>query len=152
MEEEVRYVRTVICPGTWDGVHKGHEELIEIAFDISDNVLVLINSDKMIEERKGIKLLTTEEERLSRIKSLYPNCTARVVESLEEIKFTMRSLAKLGLHPLVLHGDDYDTKSISTLYNVETRWWRVNGLTLLFCHRSTGMSSTKLREAQGKHL
>lgn len=152
MEEEVGYVRVVIVPGTFDLVHAGHEELITIAFDISDNVLVLVNNDEMIRQRKGIKLAMNQEERVERIKKYYPNASVEIVQSIEEIQLIMRSIATFHGGVLVLHGDDYNIHSLSALYNVETKWWRVNGITPLFCHRSTGVSSTKLREAQGKHL
>ena len=41
-------MRHVVIGGTFDNLHRGHEEFIRKAFGIGDNVLVCLTSDRMV--------------------------------------------------------------------------------------------------------
>lgn len=63
--------KAVIVSGYFNPVHKGHLELFEKANQISDFVIVIVNSDKQ-RELKGSKEFQEENERLRIVQSIKP--------------------------------------------------------------------------------
>ncbi|MHC1601336.1 MAG: phosphopantetheine adenylyltransferase [Candidatus Nezhaarchaeales archaeon] len=53
----------VAVGGTFDRLHKGHKELLKLAFKISHRVIIGVTSDKMVARSKGDSTIGSFEER-----------------------------------------------------------------------------------------
>jgi len=63
--------KAVIVSGYFNPIHKGHLELFEKANQVSDFVIVIVNSD-LQRELKGSKEFQEENERLKIVQSIKP--------------------------------------------------------------------------------
>jgi len=53
--------------GTFDVIHRGHVALLEMAFSVSQKVIIGLTSDELV-QRKGKRILHTYEQRLESLK------------------------------------------------------------------------------------
>ena len=61
--------KAIIVSGYFNPIHKGHLELLELATQNADKVLVIVNSDKQ-RELKGSDYFMDEDERLQIVKAI----------------------------------------------------------------------------------
>jgi len=57
----------VAMGGTFDVIHRGHVALLEMAFSVSQKVIIGLTSDELV-QRKGKRILHTYEQRLESLK------------------------------------------------------------------------------------
>jgi cytidyltransferase-like protein len=130
----------IIVAGTFDGLHIGHRELLDVVSFLTPSFKVIVNSDEMILKRKpNLKLVNNEQQRVKLIQDAYSLSEVVIKNNLNEIKEEIKN-------SILFHGDDYNIKSLSKLYGVDKEWWKQNSVKLCFVPRTTNMSSTKLRE------
>lgn len=113
--ENVPKLNGSLLLGYFDGVHKGHQELIKLAKEESDNVGVLLfdtNIAKLLSSSsKGIKELTSLEDKLDIFSSFGIN-KAYIVQtdlsflSLNKDEFISQVLKKINPKAIVV-GEDY---------------------------------------------
>lgn len=113
--ENVPKLNGSLLLGYFDGVHKGHQELIKLAKEESDNVGVLLfdtNIAKLLSSSsKGIKELTSLEDKLDIFSSFGVN-EAYIVQtdlsflSLNKDEFISQVLKKINPKTIVV-GEDY---------------------------------------------
>lgn len=113
--ENVPKLNGSLLLGYFDGVHKGHQELIKLAKEESDNVGVLLfdtNIAKLLSSSsKGIKELTSLEDKLD-ISSSFGVNEAYIVQtdlsflSLNKDEFISQVLKKINPKTIVV-GEDY---------------------------------------------
>lgn len=138
-------MKIIATAGTFDYLHKGHRELLDAMRHMSQgisSVIVYVNSDSMITTRKpDLRLGNDEQKRIHAIKEAYPEFEVELVHNLEQLRENY-----MIFRPLLCHGTDWNENTLSNLYSVEKQWWPNHEITLCFIHRSTGESSTRIRE------
>ncbi len=58
---------TVMCFGTFDGLHPGHEDYFRQAKVLADHLVVVVARDETVREVKGRSARRNEDERLSAV-------------------------------------------------------------------------------------
>lgn len=53
--------KVVLLSGGFDPVHKGHVEMIEAAREIAEEVWIILNNDRWLEQKKGKKFMKESE-------------------------------------------------------------------------------------------
>jgi FAD synthetase len=117
---------TVVVTGTFDGLHKGHEDLFRQAKALGDRLVVIVGRDATVEAVKGRRPRQGEAERLAVVRA-HPLVSAAILGGagedklavLEEVRpdvillgydqqaFTeglAEALAARGLHPRIVRG------------------------------------------------
>ena len=79
----------VAVSGYFDPLHVGHLEYLEIAKQLGDKLIVIVNSDKQAELKKG-KSFMNENDRVEIIGAL--KCVDEVFLSIDEDKSVCKSL------------------------------------------------------------
>jgi cytidyltransferase-like protein len=83
---------TIIVSGYFDPLHVGHLEMLKLAKNAGDELIVIVNNDKQAIIKKG-KSFMTEEDRLEIIKSIKYVDTAFL--SVDEDETVCKSLKKI---------------------------------------------------------
>lgn len=140
-------MREVWVAGTFDGLHEGHQQLFDDALQLSQPIGVFINSDELIINRKGRIIMNSYEERERMVEQFFESRnTTYYIRPLRCLEVMKKTLVKE--QPALLHGDDYNIRSLSELYGVDEDWWRKHNILPLFSPRQAGISSTDLRAKQ----
>lgn len=79
----------VVASGYFDPIHKGHIEYLEKAKKLGDKLIVIVNSDKQAQLKKGFSFMT-ETERMFIIRSL--KCVDEVMLSIDVDRTVCKSL------------------------------------------------------------
>lgn len=133
---------TVLVTGTFDGLHKGHEDLFRQAKVLGDRLVVVVGRDATVEAVKGHRPRLGEEERrkavetcplvdeailggtgedkLAVIEAVRPEV---VLLGYDQQAFTdglAEALAARGLHPRIVRGEAFEpeTYKSSLLYGM----------------------------------
>jgi cytidyltransferase-like protein len=133
-------MKTVIA-GTFDLLHEGHLDLLsfgEMLAGHQDLLVVLINGDAMLINRK--ETAQDEDQRLANMEHLIRNCA--VIHTMDQLRETVKSQAPCFL----LHGNDWNKKTLSDVYGVSEEWWEEHGIYLVYKDRYPGVSSTQKRK------
>ena len=86
-------MKTVVVSGGFDPVHIGHLKLFEDAKKLGDHLIVIINSDKFLEEKKNFVFMPlTERKQII----LGFSCVDEVIESIDEDHTVKKTLEKLS--------------------------------------------------------
>jgi D-beta-D-heptose 7-phosphate kinase/D-beta-D-heptose 1-phosphate adenosyltransferase len=90
-------MKTVIVSGYFDPIHVGHLEMIKLAREIGDELVVIVNNDVQAKIKKG-KAFMKEEDRLEIVKAIRYVDVAFI--SVDENKTVCKSLKKVRkTHP-----------------------------------------------------
>src|SRR6266849_2567265 len=144
MRDTKRRYKTVALGGTFDQFHRGHEELLSKAFDLSEKVLIGITSDKLVDSLGKTHPVEAYSRRASNIKRFLldrgwarraemhrlanpfgPTATRKNLQAIILTSNTLpngrrlnRERRRRGLTPLVLHtitlANAKDGKTISS--------------------------------------
>lgn len=86
-------MKTVVVSGGFDPVHIGHLQLFEEAKKLGDHLIVVINSDKFLEEKKKFVFMPlTERKQII----LGFSCVDEVIESIDEDQTVRKTLEELS--------------------------------------------------------
>lgn len=89
---DVLKTRIVTIGGTFDTLHKGHKEYIRLAFQFADRVLIYVNSDKYVHEKKDYSV-RPYETRVKKLKDFIEElrfenrCEIRCLQNHEELEY-----------------------------------------------------------------
>ena len=90
-------MKTIIVSGYFDPIHVGHLEMIKLARELGDELVVIVNNDVQAKIKKG-KAFMREEDRLQIVRAIRYVDAAFI--SLDENKTVCKSLKKIRkTHP-----------------------------------------------------
>ncbi len=94
--------KVVAVSGGFDPVHIGHVRMIREAAKLGDELVVILNSDRFLEEKKGFAFMTFEER-----KEILENIigVTEVVECIDEDQTVCKTLSELKPHIFANGGD-----------------------------------------------
>ncbi len=85
-------MKVVVTSGYFDPLHIGHLECLELAKELGDKLIVIVNSDFQAKLKKG-KSFMSEQDRMKIISSL--KCVDEVFLSIDQDKTQCKSLKYL---------------------------------------------------------
>mgnify|MGYP001260305014 CR=1 FL=1 len=85
--------KTVTVSGYFDPIHVGHIEYLELAAQLGDELVVIVNNDNQAKLKKG-KSFMAEKDRVRIVQAL--KCVDRVVLSIDDDKTVCKSLALIS--------------------------------------------------------
>ena len=88
----VRQNLVVVVSGYFDPIHVGHLEMLKLAKELGDELVVIVNNDKQAELKKG-KSFMSQEDRLKIVKAIRYVDSAFI--SIDEDKTVCGSLQKV---------------------------------------------------------
>ena len=101
--------KKVFVNGTFDILHRGHLELLEYARSLGDEVVVAIDTDERVREKKGpTRPINTAEERAYMLQSLKTVDNVFMFGSDEELE----NLIKSYRPDIMVVGSDWKGKSV----------------------------------------
>ena len=125
-------MKTIFVNGTFDVLHRGHLELLNYAKSLGDYLVVGIDTDDRVKEKKGpTRPINSDQERSFMLMNL---------KSVDEVRFfstdkELEDLIKSVKPDIMVVGSDWKGKSvIGSYYSAE----------LQFFDRIDGYSSTKI--------
>jgi cytidyltransferase-like protein len=96
---------TVVASGYFSPLHSAHIEYLELAKELGDYLIVVVNNDKQEKLKKG-KVFIDCHERMKIIKSL--RCVDMVVESVDKDRSICKTLAILKPDIFANGGDTFN--------------------------------------------
>jgi cytidyltransferase-like protein len=94
---------TIVCAsGYFNCLHVGHIEYLEKSKSLGDKLIVIVNSDKQSQLKKGTSFMT-EDERLKIIRSL--KCVDAAIISVDEDRTVCKTLSRIHPHIFTNGGD-----------------------------------------------
>ncbi|MBE5882420.1 MAG: glycerol-3-phosphate cytidylyltransferase [Lachnospiraceae bacterium] len=124
--------------GTFDMFHIGHLNLIKNAKSRCDYLIVGVNSDRLVEEYKGKKVVVPIEERMEIIRALRFVDDVVCVDSLDK-----KEIWKQLHYDFLFIGDDWKGNPRWEATAVEMKEY---GVETVFLPHTEGTNSTLLRE------
>lgn len=125
-------MKKIFVNGTFDVLHRGHLELLNYAKSLGDYLVVGIDTDDRVKEKKGTtRPVNSDQERSFMLKNL---------KSVDEVRFfstdkELEDLIKSVKPDIMVVGSDWKDKSvIGSYYSAE----------LQFFDRIDGYSSTRI--------
>ena len=95
-------MKIVATSGYFDPLHVGHLECLELAKELGDKLIVIVNSDHQARLKKG-KPFMKEADRLKIVAAL--KCVDEVFLSIDKDKSQCKSLKKIKPHIFAKGGD-----------------------------------------------
>ena len=95
-------MKIVVTSGYFDPLHVGHIECLELAKQLGDKLIVIVNSDFQAELKKG-KSFMSEQDRMRIVSAL--SCVDEVFLSIDKDKTQCESLAYLKPNIFAKGGD-----------------------------------------------
>ena len=92
----------VVTSGYFDPLHVGHIECLELAKELGDELIVIVNNDYQAELKKG-KSFMSEKDRMKIVSSL--KCVDKVFLSIDKDKSICESLKHLNPDIFAKGGD-----------------------------------------------
>jgi len=92
----------VVCSGYFDPLHVGHIECLELAKELGDKLVVIVNNDRQTILKKGYEFMPVKE-RLKVVESL--GIVDEVFESIDEDCSVCKSLAAVKPNIFAKGGD-----------------------------------------------
>lgn len=94
---------TIVCAsGYFNCLHVGHIEYLEKSKSLGDKLIVIVNSDKQSQLKKGTSFMA-EDERLKIIRSL--KCVDAAIISVDEDRTVCKTLSRIHPHIFTNGGD-----------------------------------------------
>ena len=113
--------KTVFVNGTFDILHPGHLQLLEYARSQGDRVIVAIDSDERVREKKGPnRPINTAEDRAYMLQSLKTVDHVLLFGS----DFELENCVKVSKPDIMVVGSDWEGKSvIGSMYAAEVHFF-----------------------------
>ena len=84
--------KVIVVSGYFDPLHVGHLEMLELAKELGDELVVIVNSDKQAALKKG-KSFMHEDDRLKIIKAI--RCVDQALLSIDKDETVCKSLKRV---------------------------------------------------------
>jgi D-beta-D-heptose 7-phosphate kinase/D-beta-D-heptose 1-phosphate adenosyltransferase len=125
-------MKTIFVNGTFDILHRGHLELLNYAKSLGDYLVVGIDTDDRVKEKKGsTRPINSDQERSFMLMNLKSVDEVRFFSTDKELEDLIKSLKP----DIMVVGSDWKDKSvIGSYYSAE----------LQFFDRIDGYSSTRI--------
>ena len=134
-------LKTLYTGGTFDLLHFGHFNFLKKCKQISDKVVVSLNTDDFIRRFKGSNPVMTYQEREKSLSycpyvdSIVPNTSG------EDSKPSI-----LSINPSIIAiGDDWAQKDYYSQMNFTQEWLDENNIVLIYIPYTKGISTTELK-------
>ena len=101
-------MKTVAISGYFDPLHVGHIELIKLAKELGDKLVVIVNNDKQEKLKKG-SIFIEASERMKVVRGF--RCVDMVVESVDKDRGISRTLEILRPN-IFTNGGDQSSENI----------------------------------------
>ena len=128
--------------GVFDMFHIGHLNILKMAKEQCDYLVVGVSTDELVKEYKGKTPIIPFNERVAIIEAIkyvdkvIPQKTMNKLDVWNDIKYDV-----------LFHGSDWQN---SSMYNSLTRDLKAVGVDMVFLPHTTGISSTLLAEVLHK--
>lgn len=128
--------------GVFDMFHIGHLNILKMAKEQCDYLVVGVSTDELVKEYKGKTPIIPFNERVAIIEAIkyvdkvIPQKTMNKLDVWNDIKYDV-----------LFHGSDWQN---SSMYNSLTRELKAVGVDMVFLPHTTGISSTLLAEVLHK--
>ncbi len=113
-------MKIVATSGYFDPLHVGHLECLELAKELGDKLIVIVNSDHQARLKKG-KPFIKEADRLKIVSAL--KCVDEVFLSIDKDKSQCESLKKIKPHIFAKGGDrtsdEIPESKVCKQYNIQ---------------------------------
>ena len=113
-------MKIVATSGYFDPLHVGHLECLELAKELGDKLIVIVNSDHQARLKKG-KPFIKEADRLKIVAAL--KCVDEVFLSIDKDKTQCKSLEKIKPHIFAKGGDrtsdEIPESKVCKQYNIQ---------------------------------
>ncbi|MAR84697.1 MAG: cytidyltransferase [Cytophagia bacterium] len=113
-------MKIVATSGYFDPLHVGHLECLELAKELGDKLIVIVNSDYQARLKKG-KPFMKEDDRLKIVAAL--KCVDEVFLSIDKDKSQCESLKKIKPHIFAKGGDrtsdEIPESKVCKQYNIQ---------------------------------
>lgn len=119
-------MKTIFVNGTFDVLHRGHLELLNYAKSFGGYVVVGIDTDDRVKEKKGeFRPVNTAEDRAFMLMNLKSVDEVRFFSTDEELKDLVKSVKP----DIMIVGSDWKGKSvIGSYYSAELKFFdRIDG-------------------------
>lgn len=99
--------KTIIVNGTFDVLHRGHLRLLNYARSLGDRLVVAIDSDRRVKEKKGVsRPINTQGERMEMLLNLKCVDSVRVFDSDHQLR---NIISDCGASTIVKGSDHKDS-------------------------------------------
>lgn len=136
--------KTVLTLGTFDMLHVGHLELFREARNLANGgtVVVAVNRDRFVERFKGKRPVIPYQQR------------HEMVQACRDVDLAVCNTGDESAWPtimviepdLIVVGDDWRDRDYLGQLNVQQEWLDECGIRVVYVPRTTGQSSTAVRE------
>lgn len=138
--------RVLYTGGTFDLLHYGHFNFLKKCKQISDRVVVSLNTDSFIRSYKSEPVFSYEERRLALLHCQY-------VDDIIENTFGADSKpAIMSVRPhIIAIGDDWVNKDYYSQMRFSQEWLDLNKIVLVYIPYTKGISSSEVKKRVLKH-
>tara|TARA_B100000212_G_C27325673_1_gene512251 strand:- start:423 stop:1181 length:759 start_codon:yes stop_codon:yes gene_type:complete len=121
-------MKTVVVSGGFDPVHIGHLQLFEEAKKLGDHLIVIVNSDKFLQEKKNFVFMpSTERKQII----LGFSCVDEVIDSIDKDHTVSKTLQKLSSNRKIdIFANGGDRKDLNDIPEYEI--CRKNNIEMVF--------------------
>jgi glycerol-3-phosphate cytidylyltransferase len=140
-------MNVVYTGGTFDLFHKGHVELLAACRKIAGDdgvVVVALNTDEFIAEFKGGAPFQSYEDRKVALEAC--RYVDRVVQNWGGADSTVTIRGLEPMPDVVAIGSDWACRDYYSQMGFTAEWLRENEITLVYVDRTTGESTTSIKE------
>ena len=131
----------ILTIGTFDLLHVGHMELFRYG-NMLGKLIVGVNSDEFVTRYKG-KPVQNYEARYTNVVRFATSCVHKNDSAGKEL------IEKINPH-VILIGMDWHEKDYLKQIGVDTQYLNDNRIILIYAPRTTGISTTTLKEGHGE--
>jgi len=128
----------VYAIGVFDLFHRGHVEFLKKAKALGNNLIVSINSDRLVAGYKRTPIYN-EADRLELVRSCKYVNDAFIIDSYDNKEF-------LKEHSIdaVVHGDDWELESYKKQIRVDDAFLKDHGIELVFVGYTSDISTSDI--------
>lgn len=128
----------VYAIGVFDLFHRGHVEFLKKAKALGNNLIVSINSDRLVAGYKRVPIYN-EDDRLELVKSCKYVDEAFIIDSYDNKEY----LREYSIDAVV-HGDDWDLESYKKQIHVDDKFLKQHGIELVFVGYTNDISTSDI--------
>jgi cytidyltransferase-like protein len=130
--------KNVYAIGVFDLFHRGHLEFLKKAKKLGNNLIVSINSDRLVAGYKRTPIYN-EKDRLELVKSCKFVDDAFIIDSYDNKEFL-----KEYFIDAIVHGDDWESESYKKQIRVDDKFLKRYGIELVFVEYTNDISTSDI--------
>lgn len=143
--------RIIMAGGAFDFFHIGHKNFLDKVIHIAGSesrLLILVNSDKFIQNYKGNLPIQNELVRVNQIRDWLRNKHElwRSDVFILPAHHDQKRILDEWKPTIIIHGLDWTGESLYNQFGVTGQWLQDRGILFVYVDRTPGISSSQLRE------